>query len=1308
MLVALAQFTCAATPPVRYWDLRFTAPTPGTSVEAGKNLTFSVLVQPWWTSDDQGRWSSMGLDAPSDDAPGFPDLTFAQILTARIKVTATVNTEQSFSLQIPEVVVAGEYWLLATEAGTNFEVAGVVPYANIDPIVHFGSKTITVEEAVVAECAKAADPHGACGEHEYCDNTGTCFDCAWYQQTLDAFEGICPEKCGGSCSLSIGSRIPDKDEVDASGAVQDVIGPGCPSYEQLAKNVNPAIVFAESSKDSEPRRMTRRLAEKLNELAELVASMPEVYGVGAVVHVTKSYMQHTYGDDPTLHTEGRALVIHLESTGDLSHAEWNGCAFNDATCECVGWVRYGTNNAYSAAQWSSSSLVCSTSIFGDPIVGSNIEACECATNVGTSSGTPTAAPDATEVESNLVLLAQHAAGVVRFDWVGVDTPSELHLSVSTDDCKTPVDLMFLLDESGSIDVPDYGGTPGNYKNKVVAFVKSVMPLFDFGDTSEHSRIGLASFSSNSRIHFRPGQYSTLSDLDAALDAVGDTYEGRNTHTSDALQMVRTDLMKEAEAITHELGSCVRANGSDITTGVLANFASAGDMPEPQCFEWCLTIPGASGCEWINPPSLVADTNGNFPQNCFVHTDPYVAKGSGGPEDRTCRVITNAHGLRPLSEGIARVLIIITDGKATEGYESATEASLIRNDNVNIFAMGVGQGIERRELEGMASDPTENHVFALKSFSQMTNVVASVSASACSSASIVNTGEQTNTFVDNCEIKYFTPACGNLQSTIVTVKSISGDVEVYLSSKTDTPGPHAYEMMDNSSSSTKTLVYERNDNSSGSLIVAVKGTADPKSKFTLDTWSDMFGGIGAKTLHVSEGVAAQPLCPPLGWDCTWPASSQSPCCRSGQTGSSSFYCNFGIDARESNCCPNNVGADVYICTNAKRGTALNFSAADQISAKHPYTPTFSISTGAEMGLFHVDDTSGELFLTGNLDYETTTEHTIRIESRDEGRACLSGYFDVVISVENVNDNHPDIIPPGNTTCTDVACLGISDNWIEGDPYTITLHESVPVGSKLFTIDSIDKDGNGVQFKLAGKSDSRRAETSDFPFTIDAITGAISTTGIFDAQTKSIYDAIIIAEDDGAPKLTTFQPLKVIIETVPCAVGTFSADGSFPCAAVSTCDASSEYELSTPTLKSDRICRTTTPCTQGMTYMTAAPTAIKDRECSLVSQCGTNEYESKAPTWTNDRECQTYTQCSANQYESVARTSFSDRRCDTVNECNYDAQYESQAPTSTSGRVCVDLTVCTSDEYETLAATKAADRKCVPISSCNSGKGGFCAG
>ena len=55
--------------------VRFTAPTPGTSVEAGKNLTFSVLVQPWWTSDDQGRWSSMGLDAPSDDAPGFPDLS---------------------------------------------------------------------------------------------------------------------------------------------------------------------------------------------------------------------------------------------------------------------------------------------------------------------------------------------------------------------------------------------------------------------------------------------------------------------------------------------------------------------------------------------------------------------------------------------------------------------------------------------------------------------------------------------------------------------------------------------------------------------------------------------------------------------------------------------------------------------------------------------------------------------------------------------------------------------------------------------------------------------------------------------------------------------------------------------------------------------------------------------------------------------------------------------------------------------------------------------------------------------------------
>jgi len=99
--------------------------------------------------------------------------------------------------------------------------------------------------------------------------------------------------------------LPNEAESVASGAVQDVIEPGCPRYDRLVINNNPAIAFAQASASSgdEPRRMTKRLAQKLNKLAELLADKPDVYGAGAVLHVTDAYKAPVYGADPTLHNE---------------------------------------------------------------------------------------------------------------------------------------------------------------------------------------------------------------------------------------------------------------------------------------------------------------------------------------------------------------------------------------------------------------------------------------------------------------------------------------------------------------------------------------------------------------------------------------------------------------------------------------------------------------------------------------------------------------------------------------------------------------------------------------------------------------------------------------------------------------------------------------------------------------------------------------------------------------------------------------------------------------------------------------------
>ena len=64
-------------------------------------------------------------------------------------------------------------------------------------------------------------------------------------------------------------------------------------------------------------------------------------------------------------------------------------------------------------------------------------------------------------------------------------------------CTQPVDLMFLLDGSSSIDVPDDGGKPGNFKKVILEFVKAVAQRFNLGKGDSESRIAVGTFSSPS-------------------------------------------------------------------------------------------------------------------------------------------------------------------------------------------------------------------------------------------------------------------------------------------------------------------------------------------------------------------------------------------------------------------------------------------------------------------------------------------------------------------------------------------------------------------------------------------------------------------------------------------------------------------------------------------------------------------------------------------------------------------------------------------------------------------------------------------
>ncbi|XP_059983865.1 matrilin-2 isoform X7 [Lagenorhynchus albirostris] len=80
-----------------------------------------------------------------------------------------------------------------------------------------------------------------------------------------------------------------------------------------------------------------------------------------------------------------------------------------------------------------------------------------------------------------------------------------------------------------------------------------------------------------------------------------------------------------------------------------------------------------------------------------------------------RSFTQVEGARPLSARVPRVAIVLTDGRAQD--DVSEWASKAQANGVTMYAVGVGKAIEE-ELQEIASEPTEEHLFYAEDFSTM--------------------------------------------------------------------------------------------------------------------------------------------------------------------------------------------------------------------------------------------------------------------------------------------------------------------------------------------------------------------------------------------------------------------------------------------------------------------------------------------------------------------------------------------------------------------------------------------------------------
>lgn len=79
----------------------------------------------------------------------------------------------------------------------------------------------------------------------------------------------------------------------------------------------------------------------------------------------------------------------------------------------------------------------------------------------------------------------------------------------------------------------------------------------------------------------------------------------------------------------------------------------------------------------------------------------------------------------------QILLIVTDGASNGGIPTLRlPVQELKSIKVNIFSVGVGQNLNRAELEFMASDPKASHLFYVRNMAELPKLLHTLAKSSC--------------------------------------------------------------------------------------------------------------------------------------------------------------------------------------------------------------------------------------------------------------------------------------------------------------------------------------------------------------------------------------------------------------------------------------------------------------------------------------------------------------------------------------------------------------------------------------------------
>lgn len=174
-------------------------------------------------------------------------------------------------------------------------------------------------------------------------------------------------------------------------------------------------------------------------------------------------------------------------------------------------------------------------------------------------------------------------------------------------------------------------------------------------------------------------------------------------------------------------------------------------------------------------------------------------------------------------------------------------------------------------------------------------------------------------------------------------------------------------------------------------------------------------------------------------------------------------------------------------------------------------TFSITSGNRKDTFHVDASTGVLYLHKPLDFEELGIYQLNITASDNGNPRLSTSIVFSVEVEDANDN-----PPAFPSTAIVR----------------QIREGISVHTPIVTVTAEDPD-NGINGRVSYAISRQEPDDGHRHFGINPSTGVIHTLLLIDREKVDTFRLTVVATDQANPassRLSADKLVTVIVEDV----------------------------------------------------------------------------------------------------------------------------------------------------------------------------------